>query len=186
LSERNGRAVALTVLTPMHSYGAWLSRVGYWFVRRLPIITDVVGRLGFIHFARWWHFDKIAENGPPHRRESLRYTYLMFEANYNGDFDSYIETFSYVLPIRMWSTWGPCFGFPGAQPATQFKRYIRHNELPVDHFYAAYPDASASMVVAALRLRDRFEAFQAETVDLDADHFAAAFRRFLRVNQRLL
>ena len=52
----------------------------------------------------------------------------------------------------MWGFWGSSFGFPGALPPGPFKEYIRANELDANHYYSAYPEATATMVLAALEL----------------------------------
>ena len=78
---------------------------------------------------------------------------------------------------------GSC-GYPGARPTTPAIDYVDVNQFPVDHFYAAYPEATNPMVLAALRLREQFEAFQAETVHLDDERFLAAYQRFVRGIQR--
>ena len=49
--------------------------------------------------------------------------------------------------------WGSSYGFPGALPTGPFKDYIRRNEIDASHYYSAYPDATMTMVLAALRAR---------------------------------
>jgi hypothetical protein len=184
MSNQNGRAKAMTVFTPIRPGMVLLSRLVSLWNRNVPAMGRPLRKLSFIHFAWWGFVHAIPYNGLPQRPENLRYTYLFFETNYNGEFDDYIDAFSYVIPIQMWLAWGSAFGFPGPRPVTRFKRYIRYNEFPVDHYYVAYPEASATMVQSALRLDRRIETFRQETVDLDPAQFAAAYRRFVRDNQR--
>jgi hypothetical protein len=80
----------------------------------------------------------------------------------------------------MQAVWGSSFGFPGPRPVGPFKDYIHANDLPIAHYYGAYPDATTKMVVSAQSVRDRFEAFQAEVAGIeDADEFRAAYNTFL-------
>ncbi|HEV2773902.1 MAG TPA: hypothetical protein VGV57_13940 [Thermoleophilaceae bacterium] len=48
--------------------------------------------------------------------------------------------------------WGSSYGFPKPLPTGRFKRYIRRNEYEASHFYSAYPQATTTMVNAALTL----------------------------------
>jgi hypothetical protein len=134
----------------------------------------------------WSIIARIPQNGPPHRPERPRYTYLFFESNFNGTWDDYIDSFSYVMPIRMRLTWGSSFGFPGAKPVGRFKQYIAHNEFEADHFYSAYPESTTTMVQSALELDRTFDAFRTETAGLGPTEFASAWRRFLASAQKHL
>ncbi|MDQ4098022.1 MAG: hypothetical protein M3144_09170 [Actinomycetota bacterium] len=181
-----GRATAITVLTPIRPGLVGLSRLGFILPRKIPWMTEALRKLSFIHFARWSIIDRIPDNGPPQRPERPRYTYLFFESNFNGTWDDYIDSFSYVMPVRMRLTWGSSFGFPGAKPVGSFKRYITHNEFEADHFYSAYPEATTTMVQSALELSRMFDAFRSETAALAPEDFAAAWRRFLASAQNYL
>ncbi len=180
----SGRAEALTVITPIRPWGSILPRLTFLLAKVLNSPNGRLPRLSFIHFARWTFVKKIAENGEPQRPEHLRYRYLLFETNYNGSFDDYIDSFSYIVAGYMRGIWGTSFGFPGPVPPEPFKAYIRKNALRLAHYYAAYPEASTTMVQSAQRIRRRCDTFTAETADLAPEDFAAAYRRFLRANQR--
>jgi hypothetical protein len=181
-----GRATAITVLTPIRPGLVGLSRLGFILPRKIAWMTEALRKLSFIHFARWSIIDHIPQNGPPQRPERPRYTYLFFESNFNGTWDDYIDSFSYVMPVRMRLIWGSSFGFPGAKPVGPFKRYITHNEFEADHFYSAYPEATATMVQSVLELSQKFDAFRAEAADLAPREFASAWRRFVSSAQKHL
>jgi len=186
MSNVCGRATAITVLTPIRPGLVRLSRLGFILPRKVPWMTAALRKLSFIHFARWSIIDRIGDNGPPQRPERPRYAYLFFESNFNGTWDDYIDSFSYVMPVRMRLIWGSSFGFPGAKPVGPFKRYITQNEFESDHFYSAYPEATTTMVSSALALADQFDAFRAEAAGSGADEFGAAWRRFVHSAQRHL
>jgi hypothetical protein len=184
MTNSNGRATAITVLTPMRPVLGRYTRLSFRVARQ--IIVPVVAKLrqlAFIHFAWWAVIDRIPFNGPPQQPEKLHSPYLLFESNFNGEWPDYIATFGLELPIRMWNIWGSSFGYPGARPTADFIDYVGLSQFPVDHFYAAYPDGSVKTVRAALRLRERVSAFQQETADVTPEQFQAAYRRLLRHSQ---
>ena len=57
--------------------------------------------------------------------------------------------------------WGTSYGFPQPLPTGPFKEYIKENELEASHFYSAYPQATTTMVLAALELAPALASVQA-------------------------
>jgi len=182
----NGNAIALTVF----------SAVKWWGRIELPVFIEVLRRgrnslselkqLSFIHAARWSLFSEIPYNGPPQPQRRLHSAHLYFESNFNGGWEEYIDAFSYVLRTGMWAFWGSSFGFPGALPSGPFKDYIRANEIDASHYYAAYPDATATMVLAALEVEPRLERLKWQATWMTPTEFAAAWRAFLIETQPAL
>ena len=148
LSSLAGRGTPLTVLTPMPRRWVPLLR-GFLFLRHLMGAPRDLKRMSFIHFAHW----SVIPRFPGQQRRS-RYAYLLFRSDFNGAWGKYIDAFSLEIPARMALIWGWSFGFPGALPPEPFRGYIRANDLEVDHYYSAYPDAGVTEVAAALRVRE--------------------------------
>ena len=175
-----GVATAITVLTPMKPGGSLVERVVLFVAKHVPMLNKALTTLSFIHFARWAILTTIPYNGPPQKREKLRYDYLFFETNFNGTWDEYIDVFSEVIPERMSAIWGTSFGFPGPRPVGPFKDYIHRNDLPINHFYAAYPEATTKDVLAALAVRDRFASFREQAArSTDPEEFERQCPAFL-------
>jgi hypothetical protein len=189
--NQQGRARAMTVLSPVRPWyrftlrrpwnavpgGVLLARLVFLAARALPGRTETIRELSFIHFARWAIIDHIPNSGQPPER--LDHPLLLFESNYNGTFDQYIDAFASILTAGMTAIWGTSYGFPGPQPATPFKQYIAANEFVADHYYSAYPQASTTMIKAALRLRQPLKAFSARASALKPERFAADYGRLL-------
>jgi hypothetical protein len=177
-SASAGRAKALTVMTPLPRLWSPLLRLVLRFKTWQGPDPDLQ-RLSLIQVADWVVVDRFP--GEPRRR---RYAYLLFASNFNGSWREYIDAFSMAIPRRMAILWGTSYGFPGALPPKPFVSYIERNQLTPDHYYAAYPQASATEVASALRVRQAFEETVAPAADLGADRFAAAWRAFLTDVQR--
>jgi len=178
----HGQAIALTAFTTVKWWGrAWLP-ILFLYARLFPRSGGTLARLSFIHFARW----TIVRGIPPSGGARLRYAHLFFESNFNGGWEEYIDAFSYILTRGMTLFWGSSYGFPKPLPTRPFKDYIKANELEASHFYSAYPEATTTMVRAALELDERLAALRADVAGLDADEFGAAWRSFLIEAQRCL
>jgi hypothetical protein len=175
----DGQAIAITVFSSVRWWGRlWLPLV-FFYARLVPSSTGKLGKLSFIHFARWTLVRRIPYNGPPQRKETLSYPRLFFESNFNGGWEEYIDAFSHILKPGMKAFWGSSYGFPQPLPTGPFKEYIKENELEASHYYSAYPQATTTMVLAALELVSAFEAFKRQSQGKPAAEFAEAWEKFL-------
>ncbi len=181
-----GKATAITVMTPVRPGGTPLLRLVFWAGAHVRSLNAKLVELSFIHFARWVLVTAVPYNGPPQRRENLHHDYLFFESNFNGTWDEYIDAFSEVVPERMSAIWGSSYGFPGGQPVGPFKDYIRRNDLDVSHYYSAYPDATTTEVLSALAVAEQFRTFQDRTAGFDPQRFATAWADFVAAVQHQL
>lgn len=183
-----GRARAMTIYTPIKPWylppgsTVWV-RLVFWFVRGSLRRkgSGNIGRLSFIHFARWGIIRRIPDFGQPSER--LRRPMFMFESNYNGSFDAYIDAFSHILTSGMTLFWGTSYGFPKPIPVTRFMDYIHANEFITSHYYSAYPTASTTMIVSALAFEPQHESFRQQAASLSPEEFAAAYKQFLTDEQ---
>jgi hypothetical protein len=163
-SPRNkcGKAAALTTLAPVSVWRLWQPRLFFWY-RRLTGPPQDLTDLSFIYYARTAFVTRIERRRP----------YIYFESNFNGSFDEYIDVFSYVVDRHMKRIWSSAKGFPGPQPSTVFKEYIRRHDFQASHYYCAYGDATVTEVVRALQLRDRLAKLVRHIDTAEPDAFAA-------------
>jgi len=172
------RAIPMTVFSQLRPWRTWRQE---WILRFSRLSASAqIRELSFIHFVRF----AIVRKLPGGRR--LRHPILLFESNYNGSFENYIDTFSESVPKHMKLFWGTSYGFPGPVPCTPFKEYIDQNEFAIGHYYRAYPDASVSMIVSALELDAPHERFYRQAADLDPEEFGRAYRAFVTDHQARL
>jgi hypothetical protein len=176
----DGRATAITVMTPIKPGETPLVRLVMFAGEHISVLNEALAQLSFIHYARWSILTGLPYNGPPQEKDDLHYDYLIFETNFNGTWDEYIDAFSEVVPDRMKAIWGTSFGFPGPRPVGPFKDYIHANDLAISHYYGAYPEATTKTVLAALRLSEKFAAFHSSSATIaDPDDFKRAYDAFL-------
>jgi hypothetical protein len=183
--DRNqlGRAAALTVMSTVKPRSVPLLRALFLVGTHVPLLLATLRRLSFIHFARWTIVRELPAGGEPQR---LRNVHLFFESNFNGTWSQYIDAFSYVVPKHISAIWRSSHGFPGPLPAGPFKDYIASHEYVAEHYYSAYPDASTTMIVDALHVRQQLDDLRRRAGRMTPEQFDAAWRKFLVTNQRRL
>jgi hypothetical protein len=176
-----GKATAITVLTPVKRGGPLLLWLVFWAGRNIESTLKKLQMLSFIHYARWAVIERFPDGGDGER---LHHSYLLFESNFNGTWDQYIDAFSEVVAFRMKAIWGTSFGFPGPLPVEPFKQYIRRNEFIANHYWSAYPGATTTEIVSAGRVQTSLAEFVQSSAELDPDAFQAAYESFLTGVQR--
>jgi len=182
----DGQAIAITVFSTVRWFGKPFLPVLFAVTKRVPKLTTTLVQLSFIHFARWSVIKQLPYNGPPQTKRKLRYAHMYFESNFNGGWEEYIDAFSHILTKGMAAFWGSSYGFPKALPVGPFKEYIRANETAASHYYSAYPEATVTMVKAALDVDAKFSALRRNATQLEPKAFTAAYERFLADAQRSL
>ncbi len=180
MANVEGRATAITVLTPYKPAGRLLLPIVFWIGRNVEATLEKLQALSFIHYARWVVIKRFPDGG---RGERLHYPYLMFESNFNGSWDQYIDAFSEVVPARMKGIWGTSYGFPGPIPVEPFKQYIRVNEYVANHYWNAYPGATTTEIISATRVAAALAELRARAPELDPDEFKAAYDDMLTAIQ---
>jgi hypothetical protein len=82
--------------------------------------------------------------------------YLLFESNYNGSWDSYVDDFVQYAYRRMNLIWGKCIDYRsrGAKDAEWFKQHVRNYLFPAQAYYSAYPDLTVRNILTCLRLAE--------------------------------
>lgn len=181
MTNINGKAYAMTAITPMEPWKTWIVRGFFFLLAHIkPLQADLVN-LSFIHFARWVVIprNRFPYLGGKQKQEELLYDYLLFFSNFNGTWNQYIDAFSAVLSRGLNSIWGWSEKFPGSVPVTPFKRHIGRCQFDTDYYYTAYPCATTSDVKAAHRVESSVRAFVAESNGMLPEDFARAYQKLL-------
>ena len=176
MTNVEGRATAITVLTPVKPAGRILLPLVFWVGRHATWTLKKLQMLSFIHFARWIYIPRFPDGA---RGERLHYPYLFFESNFNGLWDQYIDAFSEVVPARMKGIWGTSYGFPGPIPVEPFKEYIRRNEFVANHYWSAYPHATTTEIISAEHVAAAIDDLRRRADGLSPEQFKAAYDEML-------
>jgi hypothetical protein len=181
MTNINGKAYALTAITPMKPWKTPIVLLLFLLLRLFPSRLVYLKNLSFIHFARWvvvkrHQFPHVA---PDQEREQLAYDYLLFFSNFNGTWNQYIDAFSTCLALGLDQIWIWSEKYPRAVPVSDFKRYITSVQFDTDFYYTAYPGAATNDVKAAIAAESALTGFADSSRGMTPDQFAGAWRRFL-------
>jgi hypothetical protein len=134
--------------------------------------------LSFIHFAHW-SLIKRWPRDPTVSPDRIAPRTLVFLTNFDGSDIQYIDSFVRVVPLQIGAVYAGARDFPGPFRFRPVARYITKHTHEVDHFYAAYPDATTTAIAQALELQQRFAALEKDVAGLSDERFAQEWRRFL-------
>lgn len=190
MSNIAGKAYAMNVITPIGRWRVYVNKL-IFKLAHTPIMS---GRfkglltLSLIHFARWViitpsQFPRLSQSQP---KEDLKYAYMLFFSNFNGSWKQYVDSFHMAIPAGLDLLWSENIRYPNSVPLQPFHRYILHNQVWTEHYYSAYPLASANDVKAAMALKPALLEFMAQNIDQDADTFKKQYQAFLYNHQALL
>ncbi len=157
MSNIAGKAYAMNVITPIKKSTAWLNRLIFRFAL-LPFNRNQfegLKTLSLIHYARWAivspeQFPRLDESQP---QETIKYTYEFFFSNFNGSWEQYVDSFHMAIPKGLDLFWLKNVKYPRSVPLDPFHRYINFNQIWTNHYYNAYPMASANDVKSAKKVK---------------------------------
>jgi hypothetical protein len=180
--DADGRARAITLLTPIRPFGTLYSRLMFGLASLFPA-TMGIDRLSSVYFTRWSILTALPYNGPPQVPEALAHPVLVWESTYDGLTEPYIEAFTYVIGRQIDRTWATSYGFPGTRTITDLKQYIGNLRLPGAYYFAAYPTATVRMVMSALAVAREHRFLREAARTCTPEEFAVAYRGFLTRRQ---
>lgn len=199
MSNRAGKALAMTAITPIATAQVKWSKIAFSIVSPSGIfsfmnwLTKKLGRefdfsrkldglrtLSILHHGRWvivtpndWPY-----LGGGQAREKVKYAYQFFLGNLDGTKEDVLETLTAVFPEGLAGLWHGSVGLDKWRPAT-FVRYIERSDVWMDHFYSAYPLASVSDVTAAVRLKAELGEFIDVSEQMSPEEFQSAYDALL-------
>jgi hypothetical protein len=182
MSNVSGKAYAMNVITPIRGYRVLVNRFIFWLAGTRPFAFKLRGlrTLSLIHYARWAIVrpSQFPRLDPAQPRETLKYAYMFFFSNFNGSWAQYVDSFSAAIPKGLNLLWLRNVKYPRSVPTQPFHDYITRNQIWTDHYYNAYPMASANDIKSAVKVRERLIAFIGESPGSDAD-FCAGYDQLL-------
>jgi hypothetical protein len=135
----------MTIVSPNGSrFCRWVLRGVFLFTRIRMRLSSSLTILPTIHFAQWSFLDK-GEN-------------LLFESNYDGPWENYIDDFVDYAFLGLDAIWGqsPVYPAGGSRNIEAFKSVIRDQQYPAQYFYSAYPDCSVQNINDDIALSQAF------------------------------
>ncbi len=183
MSNIAGKAYAINVITPIRGWTTWLNKLIFWAAIKMPKTLNGLITLSLIHYARWVIIerDQFPVLSPDQPKEKLKYNYMLFFSNFNGSWAQYVDSFTFAIPSGLDMFWKWNVRYPKSVPLTPFHDYIRFNQIQTDHYYNAYPMASANDVKSAKKLHLALMDFDARLDEHASDEaFQKKFHLLLR------
>jgi len=179
MSNIRGKAYAMNVITPQRRWKSLILNAAFKLLT-IRFTQNDLRDLSFIHFARW---TIIPANGFPRfpnqqRFDRTRFDYLLFESNFNGSWNEYVDAFNAALAFKLNLVWYWSENFPGSVPLSPFKAYIERNQKYNDYYYMAYPGSTVSDVKNAITVSREFDELVG-SLDTSDQAFDKAYKRFL-------
>lgn len=133
----SGRASALTLLLPLKPWGAAWLRGLFWWLGRPSQRTRLqnLDLLRFIYAIRWSLLPPLEPGAPGLAGRPL----LLFESNFTGDWDEYLEVFGAVQGAQLERIVIACADYPGLGDLQQFKAWAKLHDHTPEHYASAYP-----------------------------------------------
>ena len=132
-------------VTPLKS--GWFRKLtlalSLWGIKQMVLFyfrPGFVLNMGTIHYAKWFRI--------PGRDK------LVFQANYDGSWDSYLEDFIMKAHQGQTAAWCNGVGFPrtkfllneGAQDGDRFKRWVRRQQVIAHFWYSRFPHLTTDQI----------------------------------------
>jgi hypothetical protein len=174
MANQSGSVYGLTVLSPILQDATADTSHNCAIREYLAKLPDdersPFARFAGTHMARLAVMDDVVFVGKPSCEEHLKSQYLVFETNFDGDLDSYLENMARNLREEINAVWKHCWGFPELKDLSNdvpaFVAYMKRCQLTTTFYFA---DVNNHTVQETLR------ALQAQ----------AAVTRFIEKNQGL-
>jgi hypothetical protein len=131
------------------------------------------------HFARLVVMDDVVYVGMPACEEHLQSKYLVFESNFDGDLDPYLERMAAEIPETVDAVWKHCVGFPGVADVAAFKAYMKKCQIETTFFFADVNDKTVQQTLRALQTQSAVTAFIVKHQGASPSELQAAFAHFM-------
>ncbi|MFL6351858.1 MAG: hypothetical protein ACJ74Z_08420 [Bryobacteraceae bacterium] len=111
------------------------------------------------HVARLAVMNDVVFVGSPSKEQHLKSQYLVFESNFDGDLDPYLQTMATQIPEHVEAVWSHCVGYPGTKNVEAFQAYMKKCELDSTFYFADVNDKTVDQALRALQTQAAVAAF---------------------------
>jgi hypothetical protein len=184
MPNKNGSVYGLTILSPIKSGSK--AEVSYNLALRMYLAKlprhdgSPFAKVSSTHLARLVVMDDVIYVGMPTCEEHLRSHYLIFESNFDGDLDPYLEQMWREIPDTVNAVWEHCVGFPGTKSLEDFKAYMKKCQIETTFYFADVNDKTVQQTLLALQTQSAVAAFVEKNQGKPANVLQAAFKQFVK------
>jgi len=184
MANQSGSVYGLTILAPIKDEpGIEISHnlALRMYLAKLPRHEhSPFARVSSTHLARLVVMDDVVYVGMPACEEHLQSKYLIFESNFDGDLDAYLERMAREIPDMVHAVWQHCIGYPGVENVAAFKAYMKRCQVKTTFYFADVNDKTVQQTLRALQTQSAVAAFIERNQGAPAEALQESFRRFVR------
>lgn len=154
--NRSGQAEALTLVMPMKWWGRFFHRFWFWIMSLAFMRNFAFGnleKLRFIIAIRWSLLPPFEQRWQPWHRTHENRWHLLFESNFDGDWDDYLDSFGAAARFALGSIVWVVLGYPGLDSMPMFKSFAKQYDHLPEYYMSAYPSLTASDIRQELHAR---------------------------------
>ncbi|HLJ26327.1 MAG TPA: hypothetical protein VKY85_06430 [Candidatus Angelobacter sp.] len=192
MPNQSGNVYGLTILSPIihdHkvdiSHNCAIRTYLAELARRRKELQDPgpFATLSSTHIARLVVMDDVVYVGMPACEEHLKSPYLVFESNFDGDLDTYLDRMARDIPEAVDSVWSHCVGYPGLQDVARFKQYMKRCQLTTTFYFADVNDKTVQQTLRALQMQNALADFIEKNQGKPPAELQKAFAIFLNTQR---
>ena len=182
MANTSGNIYGLTILSPIcrHSQGemSHALQIRQCLAELNRHQASPFAKVSSTHMARLVVLDDVVYVGMPACEEHLKSQYLVFESNFDGDLDTYLDRMAKEAGQAVESVWKHCEGFPGANDLVAFKKYMKRCQVTTTFFFAGVNNKTVGQTLRALQTKNAFTAFMEENQGKQPEDLQKAFANF--------
>ena len=140
--------------------------------------TSPFARAPFTHLTRLAVMDDVIYVGMPSCEEHLKFKYLVWEANFDGELEPYLAALAKAAHTEIDAIWSHCVGYPGTGNLDAFTEYMKSCQIETTFYFAAVNDKSRTESLKALQTQRAVADFIATHQGADPEHLQREFIQF--------
>jgi hypothetical protein len=163
MGNQSGQVYGLTILSPIvenDRLDICHSMELRWYLGHLPRDhKSPFAQISSTYLARLVVMDDVVYVGAPACEEHLKSRYLIFEANFDGDLDTYLTRLATETPEFVDNAWKHCVGYPGVSNIPAFIAYMKKCQITTAFFFADVNNHTVQQSLQALRTQSALARF---------------------------
>jgi hypothetical protein len=189
MANQSGSIYGLTVLSPIlpgvtkkNSHSCELrEHLAHLKLRQDENSEDsLFAKVDSTHMARLVVMDDVVFVGHPAHEEHLQSQYLIFEANFDGDLDTYLRRLATEVPEEVDAVWQHCWGYVDVRNNVDaFIAYIKKCQVTTTFYFADVNNHTVGETLRALQTQAAVAKFIEDNQGVPAADLQKKFADFM-------
>jgi len=182
MANRSGSVYGLTILSPikddLHAEVSHSQAIRMYLQTIPQDQRSPLARVSSTHMARLLVMDDVVYFGMPSCEEHLSAKYLIFESNFDGDLDTYLERLAREAKEEVDALWQHCQDYPGVEDEGAFIAYMKKCQVETTFYFADVNDKTVQQTLRALQTQSAVATFIEKNQGKPPDELQKEFVKF--------